>query len=74
MGLASDLLGDEFGHPLDVHMRTGITRPLGDRVRHRLDMAVRRVVKNQNLRHDVLLDDLVLGAAGLLRGVHHDDL
>ena len=62
MGLAGDLLGDELGHSLDVHLRTGLTRPLGDCVRHRLDMAVGRIVENQNLWHDFLLDDLVLGA------------
>ena len=74
VGLAGDLLGDELGHPLDVHVGAGLARPLGGRVRHRLDMAVGRVVENQNLRHDLLLDDLVLGAADPLRRVDHDDL
>src|ERR1700730_4811129 len=43
-------------------MRTGLPRPLSDRIRHRLDMAVGRIVENQNLRHDLLLDGFAPGA------------
>ena len=74
MRLACDLLGDQLGHALDVNMRTSLPRPLSDGIRHRLDMAVGRVVENQNLRHDLLLDGLTHGAADALRRVDHDDL
>ena len=44
-------------------MRTGLPRPLGDRIRHRFDMAVGRVVKHQKFRHDLLLNGFAPGAA-----------
>jgi hypothetical protein len=59
--LAHDLLGHQLRHALDVDMRPALTRPFGDCIRHRFDVAVGRVVENQDLRHDVLLDGFVLG-------------
>jgi hypothetical protein len=39
--LARDLLGHQLGHALDVDLGPGLPRPLGDCIRHRLDVAVR---------------------------------
>jgi len=72
--LAGDLLGYELGHALDVDLRTSLPRPFGDRIRHCFDMAVGRIVENQNLGHDLLLDGFVHGAECALRRVDHDDL
>ncbi len=75
VGLAGDLLGDELGHPLDVDLRTGLTRPLGDCVRHRLDMAVGRIVENQNLWHFLFLTVNVRSAKSTpLRGIDQNQL
>ena len=52
---ARDLLRDEFGHAPDIDLRAGLTRPFGDRVRLRLDVAVGRIIENQNLWHVGLL-------------------
>ncbi len=57
---ARDLLGHQLGHALDVNTRTSLPGPLSDSIRHRLDVAVGRVVENQNLRHDLLLDGFVV--------------
>jgi hypothetical protein len=53
MRFARDILGNQLGHPLDVDLGAGLAYPLGNCVRHRFDMAVGRVVENQNLRHDL---------------------
>ena len=37
---ARDLFRDELWHALDINLRAGLTCPLGNCVRHRLDMAV----------------------------------
>jgi hypothetical protein len=57
-------------------VRTGLSRSLGDCVGHRFDMAVGRVVKHQNLRHDLLLNGLVRAEAERpwLGRVDHDAL
>ena len=55
-------------------MRTSLPRPFGDRIGHRFDMAVGRVVENQNLGHDLLLDALNVARPSWLRCVHQDDL
>ena len=49
-------------------MRTSLQRPLSDSIRHRFDMAIGRVVENQDLRHDLILDGFVRGVAGLPYG------
>ncbi len=61
--LPRDLVGHQFRHALDVNLRTGLPRTLGDRIRHRFNMAIGRVVEHQNLRHDVLLERIVGAAA-----------
>jgi Domain of unknown function (DUF3459) len=47
--------GDRFGrglrHALDVDLRSGGPGAFGDRAGHRFDMAVRRVVEDENFRH-----------------------
>jgi hypothetical protein len=61
--LTRDLLGHQLGHALDVNMRPSLPRPLRDSIRHSFDMAVGRVIENQNLRHNLLLYRFVRGAA-----------
>src|SRR6476620_9966699 len=46
-------------------------RPLRDSIRHRFDMAIGRVVENQDLRHDLILRVCAWPA---LRRVDHDEL
>ena len=68
MRLAGDLLRHQFGHALDVNVSAGFACTLGDRVRHRLDVAVSGIVENQNFRHVGFLDGFVTGRADTLTG------
>src|ERR1700730_14011229 len=54
--LACDLLGDQLGHPLDIHLCAGSACAFGHRISHRLDVAVGGIVKHQYLCHVYFLD------------------
>ncbi len=43
--------GHELRHALDIDSRAGFAGSFGNSVRHRFDMAVSRVIKNENLGH-----------------------
>jgi hypothetical protein len=69
MGLASDLLGDELRHPLDVDLGTSLACAFRNRARHRLDMAIGRIVENQDFCHVSLLAECASGRADTPYGV-----
>ena len=50
--VARNTLRYELRNPLHVDLCAGVSSPVGDGRRHCFDMAVRRVVENQNLRHN----------------------
>ena len=51
MGRFGHRFGRRFRNPLDIDVRAGGARAIRDRLRHRLDMAVAGIVKNENLGH-----------------------
>jgi hypothetical protein len=46
-----DVLGHQLGDALDVNMRAVRSGTFGDRVRHRLDMAVAGIIQNEYFGH-----------------------
>jgi hypothetical protein len=52
---AGNLLGDQLWYSLDVDLGTGLARAFRDCVRHRLDVAVGRIVENENFCHFAFL-------------------
>ena len=53
-----DRLGDGFGHALHLNRRARGARAFGDRVGHRLDVAVSGIIEYEHLRHSGLLEAL----------------
>ncbi|MNT30844.1 hypothetical protein D3C72_1666560 [compost metagenome] len=53
VGGLGNLFRNEFGNALDHGFRAGRLHALGNRIGHFLDMAVRGVIKYQNLRHSL---------------------
>jgi hypothetical protein len=50
-----DLLRHEFGHALDDGFRTRFAYALRHSFRHLLDVAIARIIKNENFCHGYLL-------------------
>jgi len=45
------LFGEGFGHALDIDGGAGVARAFGDRLGHRFDMAVARIIQDENFGH-----------------------
>src|SRR5690606_31511192 len=52
--LLRDLLRNELRYALDVDLRAGLAGACGNGLGHLLDVAIARIVENQNLAHDVV--------------------
>ena len=55
VGGLGDLFWHEVGDPLDVHLDARFQGTLGHGLGHGFDMAIGRIVKDQNLGHGTLL-------------------
>src|SRR5580698_5982490 len=53
-GATVDFERNQFRNALDVDGGAGLAGAFRHRVRHRLDMAVGRIIKHENFRHDLV--------------------
>ena len=51
IGSLGDVFRNQFRHALDGDLGTGRLRAFGDGIGHGFDMAVSRIIKDENLRH-----------------------